>query len=270
MREFFNYFFGAGDTVEFENFTLAHFLPIAVAVVIIYLIYRFRNEIRNSKHEGTLRHALAFIMIVSEMSYFWRLVGVPELNPNPVDHLPITVCGWSIVFCSYLVVGKSQTLFDIAYFWLFAGTIFALVTPSAVLSFAGPTRNRYYQFWVEHTFGYISIFYMMFVHKMRPTIKSAVKSYCALAVLAVIAYSANTILGPGANYLFMARPESGPSILDILPPIFALRILIMASAVTVLFVIAYLPWYFMDRKAKLAALSEAKDEPAPSAETVTK
>jgi uncharacterized membrane protein YwaF len=111
---------------------------------------------------------------------------------------------------------------------------------------------------------------MMFVHKMRPTIKSAVKSYCALAVLAVIAYSANTILGPGANYLFMARPESGPSILDILPPIFALRILIMASAVTVLFVIAYLPWYFMDRKAKLAALSEAKDEPAPSAETVTK
>lgn len=275
MKEFFNDFFGAGDTVEFKNFTLAHFLPIAVAAGIIYLIYRYRNEIRNSKHEHTIRHILAFIMIVSEMSYFWRLVGVPELNPNPIDHLPITVCGWSIVFCSYLVVGKSQTLFDIAYFWLFAGTIFALITPSAVLSFTGPTRYRYYQFWVEHTFGYISIFYMMFVHKMRPTVKSAVKSYCALAALAVIAYSANTILGPGANYLFMARPENGPSILDILPPVFALRITIMAAAVTVLFVLAYLPWYFKDKKAKEAANAESANTANPTpvnsdAETATK
>lgn len=266
MKEFFHYFFGAGETVEFKNFTLAHFLPIAVAAIVIFLIYRYRNEIRASKHEEKIRYILAFVMIVSEMSYFWRLVGVPSLNPNPVDHLPITVCGWSIIFCSYLVIGKSQTLFDIAYFWLFAGTIFALITPSAVLSFAGPTRYRYYQFWIEHTFGYISIFYMMFIHKMRPTVKSAIKSYCALAFLAVIAYSANTILGPGANYLFMARPESGPSILDILPPIFALRILIMASAITVLFVISYLPWYFKDRKAKLVAIAEGTDAAISDAE----
>ena len=204
---------------------------------------------------------------VKPISKVLELFSCSKLNPNPIDHLPITVCGWSIIFCSYLVIGKSQTLFDIAYFWLFAGTIFALITPSAVLSFTGPTRYRYYQFWIEHTFGYISIFYMMFIYKMRPTVKSAVKSYCTLAILAVIAYSANTILGPGANYLFMARPESGPSILDILPPVFALRILIMASAITVLFVVAYLPWYFMDRKEKLALGAESADVAAPEATT---
>ena len=176
MREFFAYFFGAGEEIEFRNFTFAHFAPILVAAGIIYLIYRFRDKIRDSKHETAIRYVLAFTMIVSEMSYFWRLVGVESLGANPVDHLPITVCGWSIVFCSYLVIGKSQSLFDIAYFWLFAGTIFALITPSAVLSYAGPTRYRYYQFWIEHTFGYITIFYMMFVHKMRPTLKSAARS----------------------------------------------------------------------------------------------
>ena len=89
---------------------------------------------------------------------------------------------------------------------------------------------------------------MIFVHKMRPTIMSAIKSYAALVVLAIVAYSANSIIGPGANYLFMARPESTPSILDILPPNFALRILIMALVVTALFVVAYLPWFIKDRK----------------------
>ena len=249
MLEFLSYFFGKGESVEFTNFTVAHFMPIIIVVGIIFLIYRFRKNISDMKNEKIFRYIIAFTLIISEMSYYWRLVGTPSLEPNPVDHLPITVCGWAIIFCSYMVIGKSQTLFDIAYFWLFSGTVFALITPT-VITYTGPTRFRYYQFWVEHTIGYIGVFYMMFVHKMRPTIKSAVKSYVALILLAVVAYFANILIGPGANYLFMARPEDTPSILDILPPNFIIRLLVMVSAVTVLFVLSYLPWYIKDTRAK--------------------
>ena len=97
---------------------------------------------------------------------------------------------------------------------------------------------------------------MIFVHKMRPNRKSIVKAYVGLAILAVVAYFANRLLGPGANYLFMARPEDTPSILDILPPNFALRLLIMAGAITLLFVLAYLPWYIMDKKKAKSVLQE--------------
>ena len=106
----------------------------------------------------------------------------------------------------------------------------------------------------------IAIFYMIFVHKMRPTVKSAIKSYVALVILAVIAYFSNVIIGPGANYLFMARPESTPSVLDILPPNFVLRILIMASAITFLYFVAYLPWLIKDIKAKKQAGVEDSEE----------
>ena len=252
MQEFFSYFFGKGETEEFSNFTLAHFLPILVMVALILLIRKFRKPLGSWRHEPVLRYALAFALIISEMSYYWRLVGVPSLGPNPVDHLPITVCGWAVVFCSYMVIGKSQTLFDISYFWLLCGSVFALLTPT-VITYTGPTRFRYYQFWAEHTLGYVAVFYMIFVHGLRPSLRSAVKAYVALAVLAVIAYFSNQLIGPGANYLFMARPEDTPSILDILPPNFALRLLIMAAAITALFALAYLPWYLMDRKAKTAA-----------------
>lgn len=247
MKEYFNYFFGAGKEVEFKNFTLAHFIPILLLVVIILLIYKYKDKIANFKHEKKICLTLAFIAIVTEMSYFWRLVGITELNANPIDHLPITICGWTVVFCSYLVVTKNQTLYDIAYFWLFSGTIFALITPT-VITYTGPTRFRYYQFWIEHSIGYIVVFYVTFVHKMRPSFKSMLKSYLALLVLAIIAFFANNILGPGANYLYMAKPESTPSILDILPSIHWLRILIMACVVSVLFFVSYLPWYLKDKK----------------------
>lgn len=247
MLEFFNYFLGKGEQEEFANFSLAHFLPILVAVGIIFWIYRCRKSIRDMKHESILRYILAFVLIVSEMSYFWRLIAVPALQPNPIDHLPITVCGWVAVFGSYMVIGKSQTLFDLCYFWTFAGSTFALITPT-VITYTGPTRYRYYQFWAEHLVSYIAIFYMIFVHKMRPNKKSFVKAYIGIVILAVIAYAANQMLGPGANYLFMARPEDTPSVLDFLPPNFALRLLVMALVITVLFVLAYLPWYIKDKK----------------------
>ena len=253
MKGFFQYFFGQGTEPEFHNFSLAHFLPILLMIGVILLIYFNREKLRSSKHEKTFRLILAFMLIISEMSYYWRLVGMPALGPNPIDHLPITVCGWVVIFSSYMLTAKSKTLFEICYFWLFAGSIFALITPT-VITYTGPTRFRYYQFWAEHTLGYVAVFYMIFVHGMRPTWRSAVKAYLALVVLAVIAFFANRLLGPGANYLFMARPEDSPSILDILPPHFGLRLLVMAAAVTALFFVAYLPWLIKDRKKAPAAV----------------
>ena len=98
---------------------------------------------------------------------------------------------------------------------------------------------------------------MTFVHKMRPTWRSAVKSYVALAIMAGIAYFANVVIGPGANYLFMARPESTPSILDILPSNFAIRLLVMAAVITLMFFLAYLPWLLKDKRAKKAIPMES-------------
>lgn len=247
MKEFLNYFMGAGTEVEFEFFTLAHFAPIIVMFFLIYLIYRYKDTLRDTKLDEGLRYVIAFALIVSEMAYYWRLVGMPSLGPNPVEHLPIAVCGWVAILGSYMVIGKNQTLFDIIYFWLFAGSFFALITPT-VITYTGPTRFRYYQFWIEHIGGFIAIFYMIFVHKMRPNFKSLIKSYIALIVLSVIAFNANQLIGNGANYLFMARPEAAPSILDILPPNFVLRLIIMALGITVLYGVAYLPWYLKDKR----------------------
>lgn len=247
LKDIISYFFGAGQEVEFKSFTLAHFLPIIIMAVVIYFIYRYREQIRNYKNEKNIRTILAFVLIICEMSYYWRLVGVISLNPNPHEHLPITICGWVIIFSSYLLVTKSQSLFDIAYFWVFSGTIFALITPT-VITYCGPTRFRYYQFWGEHLFGYLAIFYMIFVHKFRPTAKSLVKSYLCLVVLAFIAFLANQMLGAGANYLFMAELEETTSLLDLLPKNYALRVLLMAAVVSLLFILSYLPWFFKDKK----------------------
>ena len=249
MKDFLIYFFGQGTEAEYANFTLAHFAPIVLAVGVIFLIRQNKGRIRQWKHEESIRYILAFGIIISEMAYYWRICALPGSQTGPEQYLPIGVCTWAAIFSSYMVIGKSQRLFDIVYFWLLCGSAFALLTPTP-LTYTGPTRFRYYQFWANHTLDFIAVFYMVFVHGIRPNRRSIIRSYTALVALALIAYWANTMIGNGANYLYMARPEAAPSVLDILPPNFALRITIMAAVITALFFVAYLPWYLKDRKAE--------------------
>ena len=248
IKKFLIYFFGQGTEPEFSLFTVAHFLPILLLLVALYLLYRYRDKIRTSKYETNFRYTLGFALIICDMSYYWRLAAAPWLSNGPSEHLPIGVCAWAVIFCSFMMIGKSQKLFDIVYFWLLSGSLFALVTPTP-LTYCGPTRFRFYQFWLEHTLSYVAIFYMIFVHGMRPNFRSLIRSYCALVALAIFAAWVNSMI-PGANYLYMARPESAPSVLDILPPNYALRVIIIVVVITIMFGLAYLPWYIKDKKAK--------------------
>ena len=84
MKDFFAYFFGQGTEVEFTLFTPAHFAPILLMVAVIWWICRNRDSLAKSRHEEKLRYALAFALIICDMSYYWRLVGMPSLQ-GPCD-----------------------------------------------------------------------------------------------------------------------------------------------------------------------------------------
>ena len=38
MKDFIKYFLGAGKEIEFRNFTFAHFAPVVLLIVVIFLI----------------------------------------------------------------------------------------------------------------------------------------------------------------------------------------------------------------------------------------
>ena len=58
------------------------------------------------------------------------------------------------------------------------------------------------------------------------------------------------------NMAWVAEPESTPTILDILPPVFAVRIVVMAGVITLMYFLSYLPWLLKDRKAKKAVAEQ--------------
>ena len=73
MIEFFRMFFGQGTEPEFALFTPAHIIPILLLILAIFLLYRCRDTIKNSPYETNFRYILGFMLIICDMSYYWRL-----------------------------------------------------------------------------------------------------------------------------------------------------------------------------------------------------
>jgi hypothetical integral membrane protein (TIGR02206 family) len=239
-------FFDHGEMGEFRYFSLAHVVPILIMLGLIYLLYRYGSKLREWKHEETLRIVFAIVLLLSDMSYFWHKMYI---GADIANHLPVTVCGWAAVMGSFMLMTKKQWFFDVVYFFVLAGSINSLITPAVIVD-NGPTHFRYYQFWVEHTGIFISVFYMLFVFQYKINLRSLTRSAGMLLVLTALALYANANI-EGANYLFLATTEAGESVLDFLPSNLALRMLLMGSIIGVLYGLAYLPWVFLKKQDRL-------------------
>ena len=244
-------FFGFGEEGDFQYWSLAHFLPILLTVALIYLIFRYRAFFRTWKHEENFRFFMGGAMLLVEMSYFWRLLYVGSSDPGEVidlmDKLPLQVCEWSCIFASFMMMKKSENIYQICFFVCLSAGLFPLLTP-AVITKTGPAYYRYYQYWLEHLLPIIGLFYMTFVHGFRARFHGVFYAVAFLGVLAVFAVICNLNI-PGANYLYLVTEPDTPTIADVLPNSIGIRLLIFAAVIFTLFFTIYAISRFFEKRA---------------------
>ena len=242
-------FFGYGPEGDFTQWSLAHFAPILVTLAFIVLTWINRERLRTWRHEETARYIFCFITYIFLMSYYWRLLYVgnaPLLSNTFMDKLPLQVCEWTLVICVFMMLKKSPLLFDMTFFLTMSFSLLPLLFP-AVITTTGPTFFRYYQFWGEHLLPIYGMFYMMFVHKLRPHPRGIVAVLVMLVALAIPAFLLNQSF-EAANYLYL-KP-SRYSMLSFLPDSLPVIIPLYASVVLALMGIDWLVWKLVTRRSE--------------------
>ncbi len=245
-------FFGYSETPIFKYFSLAHFLPIVLLIVGIFLVYRYRDKLRAFKHEDTLRFILGAWLIFNECSYYWRLlyVGNSQDGTQMMTFLPLQVCEWTAYIAAFMLLKKNKHLYDVAFYITLTLGLIPLFTP-AVITHLGFAHYRYYSFWIEHTFPILGVFYMTFVHGFRPDFRKVYKPLIMLAVLASLAIYANLRI-PDANYMYLAAGTPGDSLANFLPANVWARLGVAFLIVAVLFTLVSLPQIIREVKARRA------------------
>lgn len=234
-------FFGFGPDGDFAQWSPAHLAPILVTLVAIVITWKLRDRLRAWRYEENARFLFAFVTLVCEMSYFWRLLYVgtgPYMENNFMSYMPIQICEWTLIVSFFMILKKSPFLFDMTYFLTMSFSLLPLLFP-AVISNAGPTYYRYYQFWGEHLLPIYAMFYMMFVHGFRPHPRGIVGALGMVVALGIPGLMLNQAF-EGANYLYL-KPGAF-SMLSFLPDSLPVLIALYLGVVLALMGIDWLVW----------------------------
>ena len=198
-----NFFAFEPGSNQFQVFSLNHILPMLLIIVGVILIYRYRVQLRNSKHEKTIRYGLAILAIITEVGFqVWQMV---HGRWDFAESLPLHLCRLTNYLGIYVMFTKDKRVFEIAYFWSLAGVV-SVLFPDIL---HGPDRYRYYHFMLSHILFFFNFMYLLFVSELPLTFRSFKKSFISLFLLAtVVIIPINNIFN--VNYMYLLYPADTP------------------------------------------------------------
>ncbi len=160
--------------------------------------------------------------------------------------LPMHLCDWALFAVIAALLGRSQTCFELAYFWGLCGTVQALLTPAIE---PDVTCWRQLGFYVLHAGIVAGVLFLLLVPKMRPRGLWRVFVWSEIYLASALAVNAVT----GGNYGFLAHRPAQRTLLDLFPDPHWLYVVSINAVALVFFAAFWLPWLLADRLRKKAA-----------------
>ena len=226
-------FFSFSDS-SFDPYTIEHFGPILLGVFVatssIFLANRYLPESGKTKL-GTVLASVPFICIVGRMSFL-----AVNTNFDVKLDLPLFLCRFMALILPFVFYTRNRLWLGILYFWVFAGTINAVITPDLIHP---PGHWEYSLYWIYHLMLIVSIVYGVFVYKFKITWKDYRNAVIATIVFTILSGLVNIALKANYNYL-SAKPEVA-SLLDHMGP-WPYYIISVYGLMFFLFFLALLPY----------------------------
>ncbi len=222
--------FGMQHLIVLLFFILAGFLLINWATKL--------SEKQQHKIGNIFAFSLSFTIII------WTFLKIYTRGFDITLDLPFHLCNITALLLPILTLTRKKIYYEIVFFWVLAGTTNSLITPDLKNGFPNFVFLKY---WYVHAGLIIFVFYTTIVFKLRPTLKSALKSFIALQCYIVLMFIVNNLTG--ANYFYTNHKPEGASALDYLGEwpnyIFVVELLMIPY-----FMLFYLPIYLSSKKIK--------------------
>lgn len=241
MTQFFakNYTGGA-----FELFGSPHLVALALVLFINLVIVASRKRFTDLGKKR-FRFGLAALLVINELAFHLWNYSIGQWTIQTM--LPLHLCSVLVWVSAYMLLTRSYSIYEFAYFLGIGGAIQALLTPDAGIY--GFPHFRFFQTIISHGAIVTAAIYMTLVEGYRPYWSSLVR----VAIWGNIYMAAVGIVNwlVGSNYLFIARKPDTASLIDMLGP-WPWYILSLEVVAILMCLALYLPYVLRDRRMKTA------------------
>ncbi|MDG1730707.1 MAG: TIGR02206 family membrane protein [Algibacter sp.] len=219
-----------------------HIFPILFGLSFCILFVKYTKHKLNIIQQKNALHIFACFISLIVIVFHAHKINLGHYDVS-ID-LPLYLCSLLGLIIPVFTYFRKFWMYEVLLFWIVGGTLQAVLTPDIELGF--PSFD-YFRYWVVHLGLLIIIFYATFIFNMRPKLKSVFKSFLALQIYVVIMVVINKILG--ANYFYLNEKPTSASLLDYFGD-WPWYIVVVQLIVIPLFLLIYLPFYFMKKRGK--------------------
>ena len=230
----------------FQLFGLPHIVAMVLMVAVPGAMTAVARRERSPRVTRGLCVGLAALLLVNQCVYWaYRYVTVGgEVFVR--EHLPLHVCGLTILLSAATLLFRWRWSFELVYFWGLAGATNAMVTPELSEGFP---HYLFFQYFVSHGAIVAAALFTTFGLGMRPTFRSLIRAFVALNILAAVNTPVNLLLD--SNYMYLsAVPETASPFIFLPWPWYLLKLEVVAL---VFFGLLYLPVHLERRCPKRAS-----------------
>ena len=217
--------------LQIGSLALAFLGPLA-----LWAAHRRNPHPRLERDSARAIAALLLVVFVVE----W-IVKVMETGPDPAQVLPMQLCDWARFAVMAALLSRSQTCFELGYFWGLCGTLQALFTPAIA-------RDAHWLqqlgFFLDHAGIVAGVLFLLLVPRMRPQGLGRVLLWSEIYLAAALGVNALF----GANYGFLSHKPDNPSLLDLFSDTRWLYVVEINAIALVFFAAAYAPWWMLRRR----------------------
>ncbi len=196
--------------MPFEAFGLEHLMTVTVIAGIIAAVVLWGRQQHPDRVARGGRVIAVVLMTFYALECTLRL-GV--LGADPKDVLPFQLCDVLFFVGAYAYWRNSRVAFEMLFFWTFAGTSHALITPAVDVAFP---HLEYFRYFTSHGLLILSACYAAIAMRKLPQSGSWVRAWVALHLWVLIVLPVDWLLD--ANFMFLLRKPSVPTLVDYLGP----------------------------------------------------
>jgi hypothetical integral membrane protein (TIGR02206 family) len=194
----------------FTPFTAEHFVPVAVIALLTtaLVLWTRRQPVEQRQRVGRAFGAALLVYYLVE-----SVVRVAVLDMRVWDTLPFELCSALFFIGAFAYWYGHELSFEVVYFWTFAGTLHALLTPTPRFGF--PDLN-YFQYFAAHGLLIGSAVFSAAALSKTPGKGAMLRAFLALQAFTLLVAGVDALTGE--NYLYLRHKPPSPNALDAFGP----------------------------------------------------
>ena len=216
----------------------SHIISIIFCIALIVFLPRIFIA-KDDHSKKILIFTIIFLMLINHGMDFYYEGYQDQLKLG----LPIHLCDFSSAAIILYFYTKKREFFLFAFFAGISGAGMAILTPDSEHGFP---NIHYVRHMIGHAMILLGVSYAIIIDNQRPYLKDVHKTLLVLSLLLLLMYFVNYLLGPPANYWYVAEKPPGLNVTSFMreAPYHMIDIYILAVIVCYLI---YTPYFFIDK-----------------------